>query len=106
MPAQAAGSVQPEESWTARALEFPRHARQEPEEQAGFFRPTAVHVLGRHETTTPKGGPWMNDRMQGAVAAATLALAVLSAVGLAATVSPAEDHLALAAASATQALLP
>ncbi len=88
MAAQAAGSVQPEESWTARFLAH------------------GCACVGSARDDNAQGGPWMNDRMQGAVAAATLALAVLSAVGLAATASPAEDHLALAAASATQALLP
>jgi hypothetical protein len=45
----------------------------------------------------------MNDRMQGAVAAATLAL--VSAARLAVTGPAAEDHVALAA-SATAQLLP
>jgi hypothetical protein len=48
----------------------------------------------------------MNKGMQGAVAAATLALAIVSALGLGATASPVEDHVALAAASAMDQLLP
>lgn len=47
----------------------------------------------------------MNGRMQGAVAAATLALALVSAAGLAVTGPAVEDHVALAA-SATAQLLP
>lgn len=48
----------------------------------------------------------MNNRMQGVVAAATLALAIASAVGLAATCPAIEDHVVLAAVSATDQLLP
>jgi hypothetical protein len=48
----------------------------------------------------------MSNGMQGAVAVATLALAIVSAVGLAATGPAVEDHVALAAASATHQLLP
>jgi hypothetical protein len=48
----------------------------------------------------------MNSRMQGAVAAATLALAIVSAVELASTGPSAEDHVALAAASIADQPLP
>jgi hypothetical protein len=44
--------------------------------------------------------------MQGAVAVATLALAIVSAVGLAATGPAGEDHVALVAALATGQCLP
>lgn len=48
----------------------------------------------------------MNGRMQGAVTAVTLALAIVSAVGLAAMGLAGEDHVALMAASATARLMP
>jgi hypothetical protein len=48
----------------------------------------------------------MNGRMQGAVAAVTLALAIVSAVGLAAMGLAGEDHVVLIAASATARLMP
>jgi hypothetical protein len=44
--------------------------------------------------------------MQGAVAVATLALAIVSAVGLAATGPAGEDHVALVVASTTDQWLP
>lgn len=48
----------------------------------------------------------MNDNRKAMVAAATLALALVSAVGLAATGPAVEDHVALSAVAATDQLLP
>jgi hypothetical protein len=48
----------------------------------------------------------LNKGIHGAVAAVTLALAIVSAVGLAAMGLAGEDHVALMAASATAQLLP